>query len=89
MTYCVFWKLVGRSSRLLDSGCVDEPFEDYGDAVAAISALLANYAEVGRVEGEDVWRARRSSDADLEVHVWVESVSARARPDNVFRLCCN
>jgi hypothetical protein len=73
MTYRILWKLVGHSDRLLDSGNIDEDFEDYGDAIAAISSFLRSYPEVARHDAESYWRARRSSDADLELWVWVEN----------------
>ena len=72
MAYCVQWRLVGLSERLLDSGRLDEDFEDYGAAVAAIDSFLRAYAEVGRQHDGRYWWARRSPDADNEMRIWVE-----------------
>lgn len=77
MAYLVRWQLVGRSRRPLDGGCVGEGFCHYGEAVAAIHEFLRPYPEVSRCPEESYWMARRSSDADLAVWIWVELVDRR------------
>jgi hypothetical protein len=71
MPYFVLWQLHGRSERLLDRGCLEDVHTDYGSAVFAIDCFLRSYAEVGRNHERGYWWARRSSDADLEMRIWV------------------
>jgi hypothetical protein len=78
MAYLVRWQLIGRSRRRLDSGGLGESFCTYGDAVAAISEFLRPYPEVSRCAEESYWLARRSSDADLAIWIWVERPDAEA-----------
>ena len=80
MTYCVHWRLVGLAERLLDSGRLDDEFDDYGEAVAAIDSFLRTYAEVGRHHEGRYWWARRSPDADMEMQIWVERPQEEADP---------
>jgi hypothetical protein len=75
MAYRVVWRLIGRDDRLLDGGSIDEIYESYGAAAAAVSGLVSIYPEVVRSEDGTHWRARRSRDADLEVRVWIEDVA--------------
>ncbi len=72
MTYRVRWQLVGRSGQPLDNGCLAEGFCAYGDAAAAVAEFLRAYPEVSRCPRESFWLARRSSDADLAVWIWIE-----------------
>ena len=72
MAYRVRWQLVGRSGQPLDGGCIGEGLCAYGDALAAVVEFLRPYPEVGRCPTESYWRARRSSDADLAVWIWIE-----------------
>ena len=72
MAYHVHWQLVGRSGQPLDGGCIGEGFCAYGDALAAVVEFLRPYPEVGRCPRESYWLARRSSDADLAVWIWIE-----------------
>ncbi len=72
MAYNVQWQLVGRSGHPLDGGCLGEGLYDYGDAVAAVQEFLRPYPVVSRCGEEGYWKARRSSDADLGVWVWIE-----------------
>ena len=69
MTYCLEWRLVGRASRLLDHGEIDEAFPDRALALQALHAFLLTFAVRGRNKAEDYWWGRRSADADLEVRV--------------------
>jgi len=78
MTYRVWWKLVGRSNRPLDQGCIEETYTGYGEAIAAISKLLRVYPEVCRIEEKGYWLARRSASADLAMWVWMERVEPQA-----------
>jgi hypothetical protein len=80
MAYCVQWRLVGLSDRLLDSGRLDDDFEDYGTAVAAIDSFLRAYSEVGRHQGDGYWWARRSPDADIEMQIWVDRLQEETSP---------
>ena len=72
MAYRVRWQLVGRSRQPLDKGCLGEDFCVYGDAVAAVVEFLRPYPRVSRCPAESYWLARRSTDADLAVWVWIE-----------------
>lgn len=72
MVYRVRWQLVGRSGQPLDSGCLGEGFRVYGEAVASVIEFLRSYPEVSRCPTESYWLARRSTDADLSVWVWIE-----------------
>jgi hypothetical protein len=72
MAYQVRWRLIGRYKQLLDRGRIDDCHDTYADAAAAVSELLRAYPEATRSEDCTYWRARRSADADLEVHVWIE-----------------
>src|SRR5215211_5428738 len=40
MTYRLEWRLVGRASRLLDNGEIDEPLPDRTSALQALNAFL-------------------------------------------------
>ena len=72
MAYRVRWQLVGRSGQPLDGGCIREGLCAYGDALAAVVEFLRPYPEVSRCSTESYWLARRSSDADLAVWIWIE-----------------
>ena len=72
MAYRVRWQLVGRSGQPLDGGCIGEGLCAYGDALAAVVEFLRLYPEVDRCPTESYWLARRSSDADLAVWIWIE-----------------
>ncbi len=72
MAYTVQRQLVGRSGCSLECGCVGEDLYDYSDAVAAVHEFLRPYAVVSRRGEENYWKARRSSDADRGVWVWIE-----------------
>jgi hypothetical protein len=78
MAYIVQWQLVGRSGCSLDCGCIGEDLCDYRDAAAAVHEFLRPYPVVSRCGEENYWKARRSSDADLGVWVWIE---CRGPPD--------
>jgi hypothetical protein len=80
MAYQVLWRLIGRYKQVLDRGRIDDCYDTYADAAAAISELLRAYPETTRSEDCTYWRARRSTDADLEVHVWIE-VAEMLMPD--------
>src|SRR5689334_25382683 len=69
MNYRLEWRLVGRASRLLDEGEIDEAFPDRTSALQALNAFLLTFAVRGRNEAEGYWWGRRSADADLEVRV--------------------
>jgi len=72
MTYSVQWQLVGLSERLLDSGCLDDSFDEYSAAITALDGFLRTYSEVGRDRERGYWWARRSADADLELRLWID-----------------
>jgi len=72
MPYCVRWKLFGPSKCPLDCGSIQEVYNDYGAAVAAVHEFLRSYPDVQRSDQEAYWLARRSVDADLHVWVWIE-----------------
>ena len=61
------WRLLGRENRLLDTGEIEGDFVDRRTALVALNGLLFTFPVWGRVEAEDYWWARRSSDADLEM----------------------
>src|SRR4051794_36117727 len=69
MNYRLGWRLVGRASRLLDQGEIDEAFPDRTAALQALNAFLLTFAVRGRNEAEGYWWGRRSTDADIEVQV--------------------
>src|SRR6185312_7992466 len=56
MNYRLEWRLIGRASRLLDQGEIDDAF-------------LLTFAVRGRNEAVGYWWGRRSTDADIEVQV--------------------
>jgi len=72
MPYLVRWQLVGPAKRPLDCGSIQEVYNDYGAAVAAVHEFLRLYPDVQRCDQEAYWLARRSVDADLAVWVWIE-----------------
>ncbi len=55
MTYCLEWRLVGRASRLLDSGEIDEALPDRTSALQALNAFLLTFAVRGRNEAKGYW----------------------------------
>src|SRR4051812_39535557 len=69
MNYRLEWRLVGRASRSLDSGEIDEAFPDRTSALQALNAFLLTFAVRGRNEAAGYWWGRRSTDADIEVQV--------------------
>jgi hypothetical protein len=69
MNYRLEWRLVGRASRLLDQGEIDEAFPDRTAALQALNAFLLTFAVRGRNEAVGYWWGRRSTDADIEVQV--------------------
>jgi hypothetical protein len=81
MAYRVRWKLVGRDSRRLDEGGIDETYRGYAEAAVAINELLRPYPEICHVAHEGYWLGRRSADADLAVWVWIERADAMADTD--------
>jgi hypothetical protein len=72
MPYLVRWQLVGPSKRPLDCGSIQEVYDDYGAAVAAVHEFLRLYPDVQRCDQEAYRLARRSVDADLTVRVLIE-----------------
>jgi hypothetical protein len=79
MNYRIVWHLVGQAGRFLDQGCLDDAYEDYGEAAVALNQWLAGYAEASRSEDGSHWTARRSSDADLALRIWI--CQADSAPD--------
>jgi hypothetical protein len=77
MPNLVRWQLVGPSKRSLDCGSIQEVYDDYGAAVAAVHEFLRLYPDVQRCDQEAYWLARRSDDADLTVWVWIEQHNNR------------
>jgi hypothetical protein len=71
MGYRLEWRLLGRGNALLDSGETDRAFADRRSALEALRELLLTFPVWGRVEADDYWWARRSSDADLEMRFTV------------------
>ena len=69
MGYCLEWRLVGRAHQLLDSGTLDGDYADRPSALEALDRFLLTFPLRGRNEAEGYWWARRSPEADLEVHV--------------------
>ena len=63
------WRLVGRANQLLDSGTLDGDFADRPSALEALDRFLLTFPLRGRNEAEGYWWARRSSEADLEIHL--------------------
>jgi len=47
---------------------IDDDFPDRGSALLALGALLLHFPVWGRKDSEGCWWARRSADADLELH---------------------
>ncbi len=83
MSYCLEWRLVGRASRLLDSGEIDGDFPDRTSALQALNAFLLTYAVQGRNEAGGYWWGWRSADADIEVQVFLYDSML---PANVYPL---
>ena len=73
MNYRIVWHLIGQAERPLDSGCLDEDFGTYHDAAVALNQWLSGYAEIGRSGDGSHWKARRSTDADLELRIWIDT----------------
>lgn len=69
MTYRVHWRLLGRDNRLLDSGEIDNGFEDRRAALQVLGAFLHQFVVWDRNEEDGTWRARRAADADLVVQI--------------------
>ena len=69
MAYRLEWRLVGRASRPLDSGTLEEAFLDRASALQALNALLLLFPVRGRNEAEGYWWGRRSADADIEMRI--------------------
>ena len=67
MGYRLDWRLLGRDTRLLDSGEIDSGFRDRRSALEALGAFLNQFALWGRDGEADSWWAKRSEDADLKV----------------------
>lgn len=65
----------GRANRLLDSGTLDGDYADRPLALEALDRFLLTFPLRGRNEAEGYWWARRSSDADLEIHVSLRNQS--------------
>ena len=70
MSCRVLWRLVGPAEHVLDSGDVDE-FGDEGAAAEAVNSLLNDFAEAGRNADRGYWWGRKTSDADLEIRLFV------------------
>ncbi|MET0745375.1 MAG: hypothetical protein ABWY78_18535 [Microvirga sp.] len=79
MNYRIVWHLVGQEGRFLDRGCLEDAYEDYSEAAVALNQWLAAYVEAGRSEDGSHWIARRSSDADLALRIWI--CQADSAPD--------
>ena len=71
MAYCVEWRLLGRSERLLDGGRMEETYATFGEAAAALNGVLQTYPDAVRSDDGTHWCARRSADADIELRVWI------------------
>jgi hypothetical protein len=69
MGYRLDWRLLGRESRMLDSGEIDGDFRDRRAALEALAAFLRQFALWSRDSEPDSWWAKRSDDADLKVHI--------------------
>src|SRR3954453_16771266 len=72
MNYRLEWRLVGRASRLLDQGEIDDAFPDRTAALQALNAFLLTFAVRGRNEAVGDWWGRRSINADIEVQVGLQ-----------------
>jgi hypothetical protein len=81
MGYRLEWRLCGRGSALLDSGEMDRDFVDRRSALEGLKDLLLTFPIWGRVEADDYWWARRSSDADLEMRFTVRQHQPLAEED--------
>ena len=83
MGYGLEWRLVGRANHLLDSGTFDGNYADRPSAVEALDSLLLTFPLRGCNEAEGYWWARRSPEADLEIHVSLrkQTLEARIRPE--------
>ena len=55
MNYRLEWRLIGRASRLLDQGEIDEAFPDRTAALQALNAFLLTFAVRGRNEAVGYW----------------------------------
>ena len=75
MAYCVEWRLLGRSGRLLDQGQIGGVYDSYGHAAAAVSDVLRAYPEAARGQDGTHWYDRRSADADIELRVWIGNIA--------------
>jgi len=69
MGYRLDWRLLGRESRMLDSGEIDGDFRDRRSALEALAAFLRQFALWSRDSEPDSWWAKRSADADLTVQI--------------------
>ena len=83
MGYCLAWRLVGRANQLLDSGTLDGDFADRPSALEALDRFLLTFPLRGRNEAEGYWWARRSAEADLEIHLSLrkQALKATIRPE--------
>jgi hypothetical protein len=84
MAFHVHWQLIGRHQRCLDSGEIDGGYDTYNDAAMAVSELLRPYPEATRAEDGSHWRARRSFDADLEIHIWIVAPETALGPETAL-----
>ena len=83
MGYGLERRLVGRANQLLDSGTFDGDYADRPSALEALDRFLLTFPLRGRNEAEGYWWARRSPEADLEVHVSLrkQTLEATIRPE--------
>jgi|SwirhirootsSR2_FD_contig_51_2076959_length_425_multi_4_in_0_out_0_1 hypothetical protein len=61
------WRLLARGNLLLDAGDIGSDFENRRSAIEALTGLLVTFPIWGRVDEEDYWWARRSSETDFEI----------------------
>jgi hypothetical protein len=79
MGYRLDWRLVGRANQLLDSGTFDGDYADRPSALEALDSLLLTFPLRDCNEAEGYWRARQSSDADLEIQVSLRKQTCKGK----------
>ena len=78
MAFGVEWRLVGREGQHIDQGEIEGDFPDRPSALRALHAYLLTFQVTGR-NSDGGWWGRRSSDADIEVQVFLRE-SAEIAP---------
>ena len=79
MAFGVEWRLVGREGQHINQGEVEGDFPDRPSALRALHAYLLTFQVTGR-NSDGGWWGRRSSDADIEVQVFLREFAESRAP---------